>query len=48
VAQALQGLRADPAGRAQQGAHNRRLIVAQGSTASQMDHMAALYSALRP
>lgn len=47
VAQALQGLRDDPAGRAQKGAHNRRLIVAQGSTASQMDHMATLYAALR-
>lgn len=48
VAQALQGVRDDAAGRAQQGARNRRLIVAQGSTASQMDRMAALYTGLRP
>lgn len=46
VAQALRGLRDDATDRAQKGAHNRRLIVAQGSTASQMDRMAALYAGL--
>jgi glycosyltransferase involved in cell wall biosynthesis len=47
VAQALQTLRADPAGGARMGAHNRAVIVAQGSSASQMDRMAALYRQLR-
>jgi glycosyltransferase involved in cell wall biosynthesis len=48
VAQALRGLRDDPAGRTHMGAHNRSRVVAQASTASQMDRMAALYTALRP
>jgi glycosyltransferase involved in cell wall biosynthesis len=47
VAAALRALRDDPAACARLGAHNRGLIVERGSTASQMDRMAALYDALR-
>lgn len=46
IAQALAALRADPAARERIGARNRTLIVAEGSTASQMDRMATLYRGL--
>lgn len=46
IASALRMLRDDPARATAMGAHNRRLIEAQGSSAAQMDRMAALYRGL--